>query len=79
MSVEVLGLAFIYFIGHSPSANRASLNCLFNNAQRIEWWPADIVCLELQKPRTNVVCLMCFCSVPIESRLVSSQWRHTAD
>ena len=50
MSVEVLGLAFIYFIAHSPSAKRASLNCLFNGAQRIEWWPADVVCLELQKP-----------------------------
>ena len=40
MSVEVLGLAFIYFIVHSPSAKRASLNCLFNDA--------DVVCLELQ-------------------------------
>ena len=28
-SVIVLGLAFIYFIAHSPSAKRASLNCLF--------------------------------------------------
>ena len=37
MSVEVLGLAFIYFIAQSPSAKRASLNCLFNDAQRIEW------------------------------------------
>ena len=55
MSVEVLGLAFIYFSAHSPSAKHASLNCLFNNAQRIEWWPADVVCLELQKPQTNVL------------------------
>ena len=55
MSVEVLGLAFIYFTAHLPSAKRASLNCLFNDAQRIEWWPTDIVCLELQKPRTNMV------------------------
>ena len=47
MSVEVLGLAFIYFIAHSPSAKGASLSCLFNDAQRIEWWPSD-VCLELQ-------------------------------
>ena len=45
MYVEVLGLAFIYFIAHSPSAKRASLNCLFHDAQRIEWWPADAVCL----------------------------------
>ena len=51
MSVEVLGLAFIYF----PSAKRASLNCLFNDAQRIKWWSADVVCLELQKPRTIVL------------------------
>ena len=55
MSVEVLGLAFIWFIAHSPSAKRLSLNCLFNDAQRIEWWPADIVCLKLQKPQTNVL------------------------
>ena len=48
MSVEVLGLAFIYFIAHSPSTKRASLNCLFGDAQRIEWWPADVICLELQ-------------------------------
>ena len=48
MSLEVLGLAFIYFIAHSPSTKRASLNCLFNDAQIIEWWLADIVCLELQ-------------------------------
>ena len=50
-----LGLAFIHFIAHSPSANRASLNCLFNDGQRIERWLADVVCLELQKPRTNVL------------------------
>ena len=50
MSVEVLGLAFIYFIAHSPSAKLASLNCLFSDTQRIECWPADVVCLELQKP-----------------------------
>ena len=49
MSVQVLGLAFIYVIAHSPSTKRVSLNCLFNDAQSIEWWPADIVCLELQK------------------------------
>ena len=55
MSVEVLGLAFIYFIAHSPSAKHASLNCQFNDAQRIEWWLADFVCLELQKPRTNML------------------------
>ena len=48
MSFEVLGLAFIYFIAHSPSTKCASLNCLFNDAQRIDWWLADIVCLELQ-------------------------------
>ena len=35
MSVEVLGLAFIYFIAYSPSAKCASLNCLFNDAQRV--------------------------------------------
>ena len=28
MSVEVLGLAFIYFIAYSPSAKRASLNLM---------------------------------------------------
>ena len=55
ISMEVLGLAFIYFIAHSPSAKRASLNCPFNDTQRIKWWPADVVCLELQKPRTNVL------------------------
>ena len=49
MSVAVLGLAFIYFIAHSLSAKRASLNCLFIDAQRIEWWLADVICLELQK------------------------------
>ena len=48
MSVEVLGLAFIYFIAHSPSTKLASFNCLFDDTQRIEWWPADVVCLELQ-------------------------------
>ena len=72
MSVEVLGLAFIYFIAHSPSAKRRSLNCLFNDAQRIEWWPADVLCLELQNvnKRAFSVCLMCFCSVSIECRLL---------
>ena len=50
MSVEVLGLTFIYFIAHSLSAKHASLNCLFNDAQRIEWWLGNVVCLELQKP-----------------------------
>ena len=30
--MEVLGLAFIYFIDNSLSAKRASLNCLFNDA-----------------------------------------------
>ena len=55
MSVEVLGLAFIYFIAHSPSVMYASLNCLFNDAQRIKWWLADVVCKELQKPRMNVL------------------------
>ena len=61
MSVEVLGLAFTCFIAHSPSAKRASLDCLFNDAQRIKWWLADVVCLELQKPRMNVLfqCLSC--------------------
>ena len=43
MSVEVLGLAFINFIAHLPSAKCASLNCLFNDVQRIKWWPADVV------------------------------------
>ena len=57
MSVEVLGLAFIHFTTHLPSAKCASLNCLFNDAQRIEWWPADVVCLELQKPRMNMLFL----------------------
>ena len=37
MSVELLGIAFVYFIAHSPPAKRVSLNCLFNDAQRIEW------------------------------------------
>ena len=55
MSVEVLGLTFIYFIAHSPSAKRATLNCLFNVDQRMEWLPADVVCQELQKPQTNVL------------------------
>ena len=54
MSVEVLGLAFIYFIARSPSAKPVSLSCLFNDTQRIEWWLADIY-LELQKPRMNVL------------------------
>ena len=58
MSVEVLGLACIYFIAHLLSAKRAGLNCLFNDAQRIKRWPAD-VCLELLKPRTNVL-FQCF-------------------
>ena len=48
MYVEVLGLAFIYFIDLSPSAKCASFNCLFNDAQRMEWWPENVVCLELQ-------------------------------
>ena len=48
MSVEVLGLAF-------STSKHGGLNCLFNDAQRIEWWPADIVCLELKKQRTNVL------------------------
>ena len=70
------GLAFIYFIAYSPSAKHASLNCLFNDAQGIEWWPAVVVCLEFQKPRTNVLfqCLSrAFCShssVSIECRFV---------
>ena len=37
MSVEVLGLAFIYFIAHVPSVMYASLNCLFNDAQSGGW------------------------------------------
>ena len=60
MSVEAPGLAFIYFIIHAPSATRASLNCLFNDAQRLESWPADVACLELQKPRMNVLCQCLF-------------------
>ena len=48
MSVEVLGPAFIYFIDLSPSAKRASFNGLFNDAQRMERWSANVVCLELQ-------------------------------
>ena len=44
MSVEVVGLVFIYFVAHSPSAKRACLNCLLNDAQRL----ADVACLELQ-------------------------------
>ena len=73
MSVEVLGLVFIYFIAHLPSAKHASLNCLFNDAQRIEWLPADVVCLELQNHERMCffsVCLMHFCSVSIECCLV---------
>ena len=53
--MEVLGLAFIYFITLSPSAKHGSLNCLFSDAQRIEWWLADVVFLELQKSRTNML------------------------
>ena len=55
MSVEVLGLAFIYFIAYLPSAKSASLNCLFNGAQRIKWWPADVVCPELQKLQMHML------------------------
>ena len=55
MSVEVLGLAFIYFITHLASAKHVSFNCLFNDAHRIEWWLADVICLELQKLRTNML------------------------
>ena len=40
--------AVIRFAGFVPSTKRASLNCLFDDTQRIEWWPADVVCLELQ-------------------------------
>ena len=46
-SLEVLGLAFVYFIAHLSSAKRASSIFLFNDAQGIEWWPADVY-LELQ-------------------------------
>ena len=73
MSVKILVLAFIYFIAHLPSAKRASLNCLFNDAQRIKWWPADVVCLELQNTNERAfssVCLVCFCSVSIECHLL---------
>ena len=61
MSVEVLGLAFIYFSAHSPSAKRASLNCLFNDAQRIEWWMADVVCLELQNANKHAFSVSVSC------------------
>ena len=66
MSVEVLGLAFIYFIAHSPSAKRASLNCLFNDVQKIEGWPVDVVCLELQNANklafsVSVSCVFVVC------------------
>ena len=72
MSEEVLGLAFIYFIAHSSSAKSASSNCLFNDAQRIEWWPAEVVWNYKNRERTCFfsVYLMCFCSVSIECRLV---------
>ena len=43
MSVEVQGLAFIYYIDHLPSAQLASLNCMFNDAQGIERRPGDVV------------------------------------
>ena len=66
MSVEVLGLAFIYFITHSPSAKHVSLNCPFNDAQRIEWWPAYVVCLEFQNANkrafsVSVSCVFVVC------------------
>ena len=52
-SVIVIRLAFIYFIAQSPSAKRASFNCLFNDTPRIEWWPADVVWND--KRPTNVL------------------------
>ena len=60
MSMGVLGLAFIYFITQSPSAKRASLNCLFNDVQIIEW------CLELQNANkrafsVSVSCVFVVC------------------
>ena len=54
MTVEVLGLAFINCIAHLLSAKRASLNCLVNDAQRIEWWPADVCMLGITKTANNV-------------------------
>ena len=61
MSVEVQRQAFIYFITHTLSTKRANLNCLLNDAQKMEWWPPDVVYLELQNLRTNVLfqCLSC--------------------
>ena len=72
MSVEVVGLAFIYFILHLPSAKHVSLNCLFNYAQRIERWPANVVCLELQNVNELAfsVSARVFCSVSIECYLL---------
>ena len=70
MSDEVLGLAYTYLIAHSPSAKCASLNCLFNGAQRIEWWPTDVVCLELQNVNerafsVSVSCVVVVCRLSV--------------
>ena len=55
MSVEVLRLAFVYFIASSSLGKHVSLKCLFNDAQRTEWWLADVVYLKLQKPQMNML------------------------
>ena len=52
---------YLFYRSLALSAKHASLNCLFNDAQRIQWWPADFVYLELQKPNKHAFSVSVSC------------------